>query len=94
MKYVIPNAVRNLQKILRRCRSSEWQYNNFSFSSNSRYLCSRGYEAIQSFLGPLRAGFWQGIAWMFGASLKKGYRPEGVDKLTERVVLMVEAGQL
>ena len=23
IKYVIPNAVRNLQKILRRCRSSE-----------------------------------------------------------------------
>ncbi len=55
---------------------------------------STAYEAIQAFLGPLRAGFWQGIAWMFGASLKKGYRPEGVDKLTERVVLMVEAGQL
>ena len=55
---------------------------------------STAYEAIQAFLGPLRAGFWQGIAWMFGASLKKGYRPEGVDKLTERVVLMVEAGQI
>ena len=55
---------------------------------------STAYEAIQAFLGPLRAGFWQGIAWMFGTSLKKGYRPEGVDKLTERVVLMVEAGQL
>ena len=55
---------------------------------------STAYEAIQASLGPLRAGFWQGIAWMFGASLKKGYRPEGVDKLTERVVLMVEAGQL
>ena len=55
---------------------------------------STAYEAIQAFLGPMRAGFWQGIAWMFGASLKKGYRPEGVDKLTERVVLMVEAGQI
>ena len=55
---------------------------------------STAYEAIQAFLGPLRAGFWQGIAWMFGSSLKKGYRPEGVDKLTERVVLMVEAGQI
>jgi hypothetical protein len=37
---------------------------------------------------------WQAFAWMFGASLKKGYQPDGVDRLTERVVLMVEAGQL
>lgn len=55
---------------------------------------STAYEAIQAFMGPVRAGLWQAFAWMFGASLKKGYQPEGVDKLTERVVLMVEAGQL
>ncbi len=55
---------------------------------------STAYEAIQAFIGPVRAGMWQAFAWMFGVSLKKGYRPEGVDRLTERVVLMVEAGQL
>ena len=52
------------------------------------------YETIQAFIGPVRSGMWQAFAWMFGASLKKGYEPEGVDRLTERVVLMVEAGQL
>ncbi|MBQ9671629.1 MAG: DUF4294 domain-containing protein [Prevotella sp.] len=52
------------------------------------------YETIQAFIGPVRSGMWQAFAWMFGASLKKGYDPEGVDRLTERVVLMVEAGQL
>ena len=55
---------------------------------------SSSYEAIQAFLGPVRAGFWQAFAWAFGASLKKHYDPEGTDRLTERVVLMVEAGQL
>jgi len=55
---------------------------------------STAYEAIQAFVGPVRAGMWQAFAWMFGASLKKGYNPDGVDKLTERVVLLVEAGQL
>ena len=30
IKYVIPSEVRNLQKILRRCRSSEWQKEIFS----------------------------------------------------------------
>jgi hypothetical protein len=55
---------------------------------------STAYEAIQAFIGPFRSGMWQAFAWMFGASLKKGYDPEGVDRLTERVVLMVEAGQI
>lgn len=55
---------------------------------------SSGYELIQAFLGPVKAGFYQAFAWAFGASLKKEYDPEGVDRLTERVVLMVEAGQL
>ena len=55
---------------------------------------SSSYEMIQAFMGPFRAGFWQTFAWAFGASLKKGYDAEGTDRLTERVVLMVEAGQI
>ena len=55
---------------------------------------STSYNLIQAILGPVRAGFYQAFAWMFGASLKKQYAPNGVDRLTERVVLMVEAGQL
>jgi hypothetical protein len=55
---------------------------------------STAYEAMQAFIGPVRSGMWQAFAWMFGASLKKGYDPDGVDRLTERVVLMVEAGQI
>lgn len=60
----------------------------------NRECNSTSYEAIQAFMGPLRAGFWQAFAWAFGASLKKEYDPEGTDRLTERVVLMVEAGQI
>ena len=55
---------------------------------------SSSYELIQAFLGPFRAGFYQAFAWAFGASLKKQYDAEGVDRLTERVVLMVESGQI
>ena len=60
----------------------------------NRECNSTSYEAIQAFLGPIRAGFWQAFAWAFGASLKKEYDPDGTDRLTERVVLMVESGQL
>ncbi len=55
---------------------------------------SSSYEMIKAFMGPIRAGFWQVFAWGFGASLKKEYDPTGTDRLTERVVLMVEAGQI
>lgn len=55
---------------------------------------SSSYELIKAFLGSTRASFYQAFAWMFGASLKKVYDPEGEDKLTERVVRLVEAGQL
>ena len=59
-----------------------------------RETSSSSYQLIQAFLGPIRAGFYQAFAWFFGASLKKEYQPNGVDRLTERVVLQVEAGQL
>lgn len=55
---------------------------------------SSSYGLIQAFLGPVKAGFYQTFAWMFGASLKKKYDPNGVDRLTERVVRQVEAGQI
>ncbi len=55
---------------------------------------SRSYDIIKAFLGPIRAGFYQAFSSLFGASLKKDYDAEGTDRLTERVVLMVEAGQL
>nr|WP_233582364.1 DUF4294 domain-containing protein [Prevotella sp. OH937_COT-195] len=55
---------------------------------------SSSYQLVQAFLGPVKAGFYQAFAWAFGASLTKKYDPKGKDRLTERVVLMVEAGQL
>lgn len=55
---------------------------------------SSSYDIIKAFLGPIRAGFYQAFSALFGASLRKDYDPNGTDRLTERVVLLVEAGQL
>lgn len=55
---------------------------------------SSSYQLIQAFLGPVKAGIYQAFAWTFGASLMKKYDGEGTDRLTERVVRLVEAGQL
>lgn len=52
------------------------------------------YELVKAFMGPFKAGFYQTFAALFGASLKKEYDREGEDRLTERVVLLVENGQL
>ena len=59
-----------------------------------RQTSSTGYDLVKAFLGPFRAGFYQTFAALFGASLKKEYDPTGDDALTERVILLVESGQL
>lgn len=60
----------------------------------NRETDSSSYELVKAFIGPFKAGFYQTFAALFGASLKKEYHPDGEDKLTERVVLLVECGQL
>jgi hypothetical protein len=52
------------------------------------------YELIRAFMGSFKAGFYQAFAGVFGASLKKGYDPQGEDKIIERVILMVENEQI
>ena len=52
------------------------------------------YEIVKAFFGPFKAGFYQAFAAIFGASLKKDYDAEADDRLTERVVRLVEAGAL
>lgn len=59
-----------------------------------RQTSSTGYDLVKAFLGPFRAGFYQTFAALFGASLKREYDPTGDDALTERVILLVESGQL
>jgi hypothetical protein len=52
------------------------------------------YELVKAFMGPFKAGFYQTFAAMFGASLKKQYDPTGKDAMVERVITLVENGQL
>ncbi len=60
----------------------------------NRETNSSSYELVKAFLGPFKAGFYQAFASLFGASLKKEYDAEGDDILTERVILLIESGQL
>ena len=50
------------------------------------------YNIIKGYKSGITAGFWQGVAKMFGSDLKKPYDPEGEDILTEELVKIWEAG--
>lgn len=53
-----------------------------------------GYNIVQAFIGSFKANIYQAMAFCFGNSLTKRYDPEGDDRYTERVVRLVESGQL
>lgn len=59
-----------------------------------RQTNSTGYELVKAFMGPLKAGFYQAFAALFGASLKKEYDATGDDAMVERVIILVENGQI
>lgn len=52
------------------------------------------YECIRLFKGAFVANFWQGIAKMVGNDLKAEYDANERDKVIERIINLVEAGQL
>lgn len=57
--------------------------------------CDRtSYDLIKNYRGSISAVFWQGVARLFGSNLKSQYQSDGEDKLVERVILLVESGQL
>ena len=52
------------------------------------------YEVIKYYKGAIVANFWQGIAKMVGNNLKEEYDGSDKDRITERIINLVEAGQL
>jgi hypothetical protein len=52
------------------------------------------YQLIKEYRGGIRAFFWQGFAKLFGADLKSTYEKDDKDKIVERVIVLVESGQL
>lgn len=54
------------------------------------------YSLIKSYRGGFVAAFWQGFARLLGADLKSDFdiRSSEKDKMVERIILLVESGQL
>ena len=57
-----------------------------------REVGKSSYNIIKDYTSGLAAGFWQGVAKIFGTDLKKPYDPEGEDALTEELVKIWEDG--
>lgn len=60
----------------------------------NRECNSSSYQLVKAFMGPLKAGFYQTFAALFGASLKKEYHPDDEDRMIEQIIILVENGQL
>ena len=58
-----------------------------------REVGKSSYNLIKGYKSGITAGFWQGIAKIFGSDLKKPYDPEGEDKEVEELVKIWEAGE-
>lgn len=52
------------------------------------------YELIALYRGKFSAMFWQGVARLFRANLKEEYDGNDKDAIIERIITLVEAGQL
>ena len=52
------------------------------------------YELIKQYKGKAAANFWQFVAKLFKNDLKEEYDASDKDRITERVINLVEAGQL
>ena len=61
---------------------------------HDRETNNTSYELIKAYRGSFSAGFWQVFALVLGADLKTKYGTKEEDAVIERVIVLVEAGQL
>lgn len=52
------------------------------------------YSLVQKYDGTFKAFFWNGIATLLGANMKKRYAPNSDDAMIEHIVILIENGQL
>lgn len=55
---------------------------------------SSSYDIVKAIIGDFQAGFYNVFAGLFGNSLKTRYEPEGKDADIEKIVLLIEKGEI
>ena len=60
-----------------------------------REVDKTSYELIRLYRGRITAGFWQGVARIFGANLRTNFNLNNEeDRMIERIIIKIEAGVL
>lgn len=59
-----------------------------------RELNKTSYEIIKEMRGSFQAIMWQQMARIFGSDLRSTYEPEGEDMMMEKIIVLLETGQL
>lgn len=59
-----------------------------------RELGMTSYEVVKELRGSVSAFMWQSLARLFGSSLKSEFDEDGEDALIERIIILIENGQL
>lgn len=59
-----------------------------------RELNKTSYEIVKEMRGSMQAFMWQQLARLFGSDLKSEYDANGQDKMIEKIVILIENGQL
>lgn len=52
------------------------------------------YDVVKELRGSVSAFMWQQMARLFGSNLKSGFDAEGEDQMIDRIIVMIENGQL
>ncbi|MPM47236.1 hypothetical protein SDC9_93944 [bioreactor metagenome] len=83
------NLFREFEKPLRKMTISQGK---LLLKLIDREIGQSSYYLIRNYRGGAAAGFWQGVARIFGSDLKKPYDRFGEDKITEELVQMYKRG--
>lgn len=51
------------------------------------------YNIVKDYKGKVAAGFWQGVAKLFGSDMKRPYDKDGEDRQTEELVILYQKGE-
>lgn len=58
-----------------------------------REIGKSSYDIVKDYKNGMAAGFWQGVAKLFGQDLKNHYDPTGEDRMTEFLIQKWESGE-
>ena len=93
VRYVFPYA-KLVRTILIEVRKISKTQGRLLVKLIDRECGQTSFEMIKAFVGTAKANMYNVLSSLFGNNLRKHYDPEGDDRDIERIVRMVESGQL